>query len=37
MLAQRLVERVTARGLDEVMDTARRENAPLTTPLESRK
>ncbi len=36
MLAQRIVERVTARGLDAVMETARRENAPLTTPLEPR-
>lgn len=36
MLAQRVIDRVTARGLDSVMETARRENAPLTTPLEPR-
>ncbi len=37
MLAQRVVDAVTAPGLDAVMDTARRENAPLTTPLEPRR
>lgn len=36
MLAQRLVDRVTAPGLDAVMETARQEDAPLTTPLKSR-
>ena len=33
MLAQRVVEQVTQRGLDRVLATARAENAPLTTPL----
>ncbi len=33
MLAQRVVERVTIRGLDRALATAREENAPLTTPL----
>jgi NAD(P)-dependent dehydrogenase (short-subunit alcohol dehydrogenase family)/alkylhydroperoxidase family enzyme len=37
MFAQRVVDRVTARGLDTVMETARREDAPLTTPPEPRK
>jgi NAD(P)-dependent dehydrogenase (short-subunit alcohol dehydrogenase family)/alkylhydroperoxidase family enzyme len=36
MLAQRVVERATAPGLDEVLDVARRENAPLTTALANR-
>lgn len=36
MVAQRLIDRVTSPGLDAVMDTARRENAPLTTPLKPR-
>jgi hypothetical protein len=33
MLAQRLVERTTRRGLDEVLQIARSEHAPLTTSL----
>jgi AhpD family alkylhydroperoxidase len=33
MLAQRLVERVTRHGLDEVLEIARGEDAPLTTEL----
>ncbi len=37
MLAQLVVERVTAQGLDNVLEIARREHAPLTTPLDSRK
>jgi NAD(P)-dependent dehydrogenase (short-subunit alcohol dehydrogenase family)/alkylhydroperoxidase family enzyme len=36
MFAQRLVERVTTPGLDAVLEIAREEHAPLTTPLESR-
>lgn len=36
MRAQRLVERVTAPGLEKALDVARRENAPLTTRLEPR-
>ena len=37
MFAQRVVERVTAQGLDEALEVARQENAPLTTALEPRK
>jgi NAD(P)-dependent dehydrogenase (short-subunit alcohol dehydrogenase family) len=37
MLAQLVVERVTAPGLDAVLEIAREEHAPLTTPLEARK
>ena len=33
MIVQRLVERVTRRGLDEVLEVARGEHAPLTTEL----
>jgi NAD(P)-dependent dehydrogenase (short-subunit alcohol dehydrogenase family) len=33
MLAQRLVDRVARRGLDEALEIARREHAPLTTSL----
>jgi AhpD family alkylhydroperoxidase len=33
MLAQRVVERVTRHGLDEVLEIARGEDAPLTTEL----
>jgi NAD(P)-dependent dehydrogenase (short-subunit alcohol dehydrogenase family)/alkylhydroperoxidase family enzyme len=33
MIAQRLVDRVAARGLDEALTIARIENAPLTTEL----
>jgi NAD(P)-dependent dehydrogenase (short-subunit alcohol dehydrogenase family) len=33
MIAQRLIERVTVRGLDEALAIAREERAPLTTPL----
>ena len=36
MLAQRVIERVTAPGLDSVLEIARRENAPLTTALTPR-
>ena len=36
MVAQRVVERVTAPGLDRALESARRENAPLTTVLEPR-
>jgi hypothetical protein len=32
-----VVERVTAPGLDAVLEIAREEHAPLTTPLEARK
>lgn len=35
MLAQRLIERVIGRGLDEVLEIARAEHAPLTTSLPS--
>jgi NAD(P)-dependent dehydrogenase (short-subunit alcohol dehydrogenase family) len=34
-LAQRLVERSTRHGLEETLEIARAENAPLTTPLRS--
>jgi AhpD family alkylhydroperoxidase len=34
MLAQRVVDLVAARGLDRVLDIARAEHAPLTTPLD---
>jgi NAD(P)-dependent dehydrogenase (short-subunit alcohol dehydrogenase family)/alkylhydroperoxidase family enzyme len=37
MLAQLVVERVTAPGLEAVLEIAREEHAPLTTPLEARK
>ena len=37
MLAQRIVERVTAPGLDKVLDIAREEHAPLTTSLAPRR
>lgn len=37
MFAQRVIERVTAQGLDSALEVARRENAPLTTPLEPRR
>jgi NAD(P)-dependent dehydrogenase (short-subunit alcohol dehydrogenase family)/alkylhydroperoxidase family enzyme len=37
MLAQLVVERVTAPGLDAVLEIAREEHAPLTTALEARK
>lgn len=37
MLAQVVVERVTAPGLDAVLEIAREEHAPLTTALEARK
>jgi AhpD family alkylhydroperoxidase len=33
MLAQRLIEHVARRGLDEALEIARREHAPLTTSL----
>jgi AhpD family alkylhydroperoxidase len=33
MVVQRLVERVTSRGLDEVLEVARSEHPPLTTTL----
>lgn len=33
MLAQRLIEHVARRGLDETLEIARREHAPLTTSL----
>ncbi len=36
MLAQRIVDRVAARGLDEALEIAREEHAPLTTPLPER-
>jgi hypothetical protein len=32
MLAQRLVEVASRRGLDAALEVARQENAPLTTP-----
>src|SRR5262249_26214230 len=36
MLLQRVVERVGSRGLDEALNIAREENAPLTTELPPR-
>jgi NAD(P)-dependent dehydrogenase (short-subunit alcohol dehydrogenase family)/alkylhydroperoxidase family enzyme len=36
MFAQRVVERVTSRGLDAALEVALRENAPLTTALQPR-
>jgi NAD(P)-dependent dehydrogenase (short-subunit alcohol dehydrogenase family) len=33
MIAQRVVEAVSSRGLDRALEIARREHAPLTTPL----
>jgi AhpD family alkylhydroperoxidase len=36
MVAQRIVERVTAPGLDRALEIAREENAPLTTALTPR-
>jgi AhpD family alkylhydroperoxidase len=36
MFAQRVVERVASQGLQEALEVARRENAPLTTALEPR-
>ncbi len=36
MTAQRVVEMVSSRGLDEALTIARGENAPLTTELPGR-